>query len=205
MVDVRILGDADLDDAVAVLAHGIQEIPLYRWVLGDHVGDLGKREWLASVLLRPPLSAGCVAGAEIDGRLVGVLAWQVHGGDAPSTAPVLTREHLEPAKQTPDLLVRLRDLWTSPPLQSPVDDGVEVIVAAIAPEARGSTTLIDLVAGIEEYCQERNLPAFLWTGTRRVRDWFEVWWSGSEFAAIEWNGMTLYGLVSERPLTRRAD
>ncbi|GMU80129.1 MAG: hypothetical protein AMXMBFR46_29140 [Acidimicrobiia bacterium] len=205
VADVRILDDADLDAAVAVLAHGIREIPLYRWLLGEHADDLDKRAWLARILLLPLLRAGCVAGAEADGRLVGVLAWQPHDLDLSAvTEGALTRDDFSAVIQTPELLERLRELWTEPPLPPPVPDGVNMILVTVLPEVRGGDVLADLVAPVEEYCRERDRPAYLWTGSPRVRDWFAAGWHGRVFAEVEWNGVRLYGGVSGRPLTARS-
>ena len=204
VVDVRVLDDEEAEEAVAVVAHGIREIPLYRWLLGDHVDDSGKREWLARILLLPLLRAGCVAGAVIDGRLVGVLAWQPHDLRFGSTsATSLTRDDFAEVVETPELLERLRELWTAPPLPPPVEDGVNMILVAVLPEARGGDVLAELVAPVEAYCRERHRPAYLWTGSRRVRDWFAIGWYGEQFAEVDWNGVHLYGGISGRPLTAR--
>lgn len=167
VADVRILDNADLDAAVAVLARGIREIPLYRWLLGEHADDLGKRAWLAKILLLPLLRAGCVAGAEVDGRLVGVLAWQPHDLDlGVVTEGALTRDDFSAVIETLELLERLRELWTEPPLPPPVPDGVNMILVTVLPEVRGGDVLADLVVRLRSTAGSTTAPRICGPGRR---------------------------------------
>ncbi|WP_018177955.1 hypothetical protein [Jongsikchunia kroppenstedtii] len=200
MAHIITLDEGHLRPAVAVMAQGIGQIPLYQWLLGEHVDDPEKLEWLAELLLRPLLRVGCAAGAEEDGRLVGVLAWQPHDVDlSPDGQPPLTPADVAVAARTPGLRERLLELWTSPPLPSPVDDAVNCLFVALLPEARGGRALLDLMRTVEAFCHERNRPFYAWTGSPALRDWFISGWNTAEFATTERNGITMYGVVSDRP------
>ncbi|EGD53671.1 hypothetical protein [Gordonia neofelifaecis] len=200
MTTVITLDDNRLEEAVGVLEQGIGEIPLYQWLLGDHVADPAKREWLAELLLRPLLRVGCAVGAEADGRLVGVLAWHPHDVDlSPDGAAPLTPADVEVAVRTPGLRERLLELWTSRPLPLPVDDAVNCMLVALTPEARGGRAVIDMMREVERFCRDHDRPFYAWTGSPPLRDWFVSGWNATEFAVTEWNGVTMYGVVSDRP------
>jgi len=200
MADIITLDDSHLRPAVGVMAHGIGEIPLYRWLLGEYVDDQDKREWLAEILLRPLLRVGCALGAQEDGRLVGVLAWQPHDIDlAPDGLPPLTPDDVQVAVETPGLRERLLELWTSPPLPPPADDAVNCMFVALLPQARGGRTVLDLMRPIETFCRTRARPFYAWTGSPALRDWFLAGWNTSQFATTEWHQITMYGVVSDRP------
>ncbi|AUH67898.1 MULTISPECIES: hypothetical protein [Gordonia] len=200
MTEIVTLDDTDLTEAVRLAAHGIREIPLYQWLLGEHVGDSDKREWLARLLLRPLLRVGCVTGARSDGRLVGVLVWQPHDVDlSPDGEPPLTPADVEVAARTPGLRERLAELWTQPPLWSPVEDAVNCTLTTVEPGGRGGRTLIDMMRVVERYCAERDRPFYAWTGSPELRDWFVAGWAAEPFATTDWHGRTMYGVLSGRP------
>lgn len=179
------------------MAHGIADIPLYQWLLAEHIDDRDKREWLAALLLRPLLNVDCVVGAEIDGRLVGLVGWQPHDVNyAPDGEAPLTPADVEVAVRTPGLRERLLELWTSPPLPSPTEDAVNCFLTVISPELRGGRILLDMVQKIEDYCTERGRRYYAWTASPKFRDWMISGWNSSQFDQIEWNGVTMYGLVS---------
>ncbi|MBM7365436.1 hypothetical protein [Gordonia hydrophobica] len=205
MVDVVTLDETRLPEAIAVMEQGIADIPLYRWLLGEYVEEKDKREWLAELFLKPLLRVGYALGGERDGRLVCVLTWQPHDVSvSPDGRPPLTPEDVELAVRSPGLRERLLELWTAPPLPTPIDDAVNCLFITATPEARGVRTMIEMMRTVEDFCREHHRPVYLWTGSPRLRDWFLTGWHGSQFATREWNGMTMYGLVSERPLTARA-
>lgn len=205
MVEVVTLEEARLAEAVEVMEQGIGEIPLYRWLLGEYVDEKDTREWLAELILKPLLRVGYALGGEIDGRLVCVMTWRPHDASvSPDGIPPLTPADVDVAVRSPGLRERLLELWTAPPLPSPIDDAVNCLFIAAMPEARGARTTIDMVRTVEAFCREHHRPIYLWTGSAPLRDWFLAGWNMTQFATTEWHDLTLFGLVSERPLTARA-
>lgn len=199
-MDVITLDETRLREAVSLLADGIEEIPLYQWLLGEHIGERDKREWLAELLMRPLLRVGCAAGAVDGDRLVGLVVWRPPDLDlSPDGVPPLTPEDVEVAVRTPGLRERLLELWTSPPLPPPAPDAVNLMFAAAVPDVRGGDTIGRITQPIEKYCRERELPFYAWTGSPRLRDWFQLGWNTTLFGTTVWNGVTMYGVVSDRP------
>ena len=199
-MEVITLDESRLREAVAVLADGIAEIPLYQWLLGEHIVERDKREWLAELLMRPLLRVGCAVGAVEGERLVGLVVWRPPDLDlSPDGTAPLTPADVEVAVRTPGLRERLLELWTRPPLPPPSADAVNLMFAAATPAVRGGDTIIRITRPIEEYCRERELPFYAWTGSPRLRDWFRLGWNTTLFDTREWNGITMYGVVSDRP------
>ncbi|WP_226995676.1 hypothetical protein [Gordonia phthalatica] len=170
-MEVITLDETRLRDAISLLADGIVEIPLYQWLLGEHIGERDKREWLAELLMRPLLRVGCTVGAVDDGRLVGLVVWRPPDLDLSSDgAPPLTPDDVEVAVRTPGLRERLLELWTRPPLPPPVPDAVNLMFASATPDARGGDTITRITRPIEEYCRDHELPFYAWTGSPKLRD-----------------------------------
>lgn len=193
------LGDSDLRSAVRVVASCIDDVPLYRWLLGEYLQDTRLREWLAEFMIRPLLRAGYVIGAEVDGEIVAVLAWQPLGVDlSPNGEPLLTVADVQEAAQKPGLRERLHELLANPPLPSPAPDAVNILVAAVLPEARRHGLLIDMIRPLEDYCATHRVPAYVWTAAPELGAGFLAGWDLNQFMVKEWNGMTMYGLVSDR-------
>jgi len=198
---IRALDRNRLADVIAVAEQGVRDIPLYRWLLGEHIDDQNKREWLAELILRPLLNAGCVVGAvDSHGTLVGVVAWQPHDVNlSPDGTPPLTPADVEVAAATPGLRERLLELWTSPPLPIPVQDAVNCVFTAVLPDHRRGSLVLDMMETCEQFCADRNRPFYAWTGSPHLRDWFVSGWETTWFSTIEWNGVSYYGVVSDRP------
>ena len=200
MTSTFTLDESDLPRAIDVVAHSVGEIPLYQWLLGDHVDDPDKRAWLAELIVKPLLRAGYAVGAEEDGRLVGVLAWQPHDADlSPDGLPPLTPADVEVAAATPGLRERLVELWTEPPLSRPHDDAVCCVLTSVTPESRGARTLLEMMETIQQFCLERRRPFYAWTGSPALRDWFKRGWGADDFGTVSWNGVEMYGVVTPRP------
>lgn len=173
---------------------------MYRWVLGDHLPDLTLREWLAEILVRPYLNAGCVLGSFQNEHLVGILIWHPHDVElSPDGEPPLGPADFVRVAAIPGLRERLIEFLTSPQLPSPASDAVDVRIAAIVPEARGGDALVRMMREVERFCVSAARPYYAWTGSKRLRDWFVHEWGASLFATESRNGLDLYGVVSERP------
>ncbi|MGB3304173.1 hypothetical protein [Gordonia sp. (in: high G+C Gram-positive bacteria)] len=203
MPEIFTLDDANVDAAVKLIARGVAEIPLYQWLLGEHVDDEEKCEWLAELLLRPLQRVGCVVGAREEGRLVGVLVWQPHDVNlSPDGQPPITPADVAVAAQTPGLRERLANLWTTQPLPLPVEDAVCCVLSVVEPKYRGGPMLYDMTVKVEDFCHENDRPFYCWTGSSHVRDWFVRGWGAMVFDTREWEGRPMYGLVTERPPRR---
>ncbi|WP_132992887.1 hypothetical protein [Gordonia zhaorongruii] len=202
MADIITLDDTRLVQATEILADCVAEIPLYRWLLGEHVDDQSKREWLSEILIRPLLHVGCVVGAVADDRLIGVLLWQAHDVDlAPGGEPPLTPADVQVAIDTPGLRERLLELWTSDVLVAPAEDAVNCMLVAVLPEFRRASVTLDMMREVQEFCIRSNRPFYAWTGSAPLRWWFQDGWSATEFGSVEWHGTAMYGVVSDRPPT----
>ncbi|MCG7630772.1 hypothetical protein MHN80_00440 [Gordonia McavH-238-E] len=196
----RTLTAADLRPATELLARAVEEIPLYRWVLGDRLTDRSLREWLAEILVRPYLGAGYVIGSFFDEHLVGILIWHPHDVELSSDgAPLLIPEDFVRVATIPGLRERLIQFLTSEQLPFPATDAVDVRIAAVAPEVRGGDALTGMMREVERFCVSAARPYYAWTGSKRLRDWFVHEWGASLFATESRNGLDLYGVVSERP------
>ncbi|MGF0327327.1 hypothetical protein [Gordonia hongkongensis] len=173
---------------------------MYRWVLGDHLPDLTLREWLAEILVRPYLKAGCVFGYFQNEHLVGILIWHPHDVElSPDGEPPLVPADFVWVAAIPGLRERLIVFLTSPQLASPASDAVDVRIAAVVPEARGGDALVRMMREVERFCVSAARPYYAWTGSARLRDWFVHEWGATLFATEQRNGLDLYGVVSERP------
>ncbi len=173
---------------------------MYRWVLGDHLPDLTLREWLAEILVRPYLKAGCVLGSFQNEHLVGILIWHPHDVElSPDGEPPLVPADFVRVAAIPGLRERLIEFLTSPQLPSPASDAVDVRIAAIVPEARGGDALVRMMREVERFCVSAARPYYAWTGSARLRDWFVHEWGATLFATEQRNGLDLYGVVSDRP------
>ncbi|PWD45056.1 hypothetical protein ACN93_00140 [Gordonia paraffinivorans] len=200
MTEVGILTRADLSSVVELLSASVDEIPMYSWVLGEHLSDRELRAWLAEILVRPYLNAGYVLGARESGRLVGALVWQPHDADLTSDGtPLLTPDDFVRVARIPGVRERLAAWLTSPQLPVPVPDAVNLRIAVVAPEARGGDTLVELVRRVERFCAETCRPYYAWTGSPRLREWFCSVWNATDFATVDFHGIALYGIESERP------
>lgn len=200
------LAGEDLRPAVEMLADHLDEIPLYRWLLGEHASDLDLRRWLAEILVRPLLNAGCVFGSRRGRRLVGLLVFQLHDADLSlDGAPPLTPADVTRVASMPGLRERFAELLSSSQLAPPVDDAVSLRLAIVTPEERGGRALIGMMRGIERFCIAASRPYYAWTGSESLRRYYSQVWGASEFAVEDWNGITMYGLVSDRPPRPRPD
>lgn len=205
MPEIIVLDEVNMPAAVQLVARGIGEIPIYQWLLGEHIEDQSKREWLADILMRPLQRVGSALGARDGDRLVAVLVWQPHDiVTSPEGRPALTPDDIAVAIATPGLRERLLELWTSDLLPRPEPDAVNCVLAVVDPDFRGGRVLVDMIGTVEDFCREHNRPMFCWTGSERTRDWFRDGWNLTLFATNEWNGRRMYGLVSDRPPGRGA-
>ncbi|OUC78689.1 hypothetical protein [Gordonia lacunae] len=196
----RTLTRADLRPATALLARALEEIPLYRWVLGEHITDPTLCEWLAEILVRPYLDSGYVIGSHQNEHLAGILIWHPHDVDlSPEGEPPLVPADFVRAATIPGLRERLIRFLTSPQLPSPAPDAVDVRIAAVLPEARGADALTGMMREVERFCVSAVRPYYAWTGSERLRDWFVHEWGAAPFATERRDGLDLYGVVSERP------
>ncbi|MFE0747906.1 hypothetical protein [Gordonia sp. NPDC058843] len=196
----RTLTTADLRPATQLLARAIEDIPLYRWVLGDYLTDPALREWLAEILVRPYLKAGYVIGSFQNEHLVGVLIWHPHDVELSSDGePPLVPDDFVRVAAIPGLRERLIQFLTSAQLPSPAADAVDVRIAAVLPEARGGDALVRMMREVERFCVAAARPYYAWTGSERLRDWFVHEWGATLFATESRNGLDMYGVVSERP------
>lgn len=203
MLEIFTLDDEYADAAVQLVADSVDQIPLYRWLLGEHVDDRVKREWLADLFIRPLRRLGCVVGARDGGRLVAVLLWQPHDVDvSPDGKAPLTPDDVAVAVATPGLRERLLKLWTTDPLPAPVPDGVNCVLTVVEPAYRGGSVLYDMTRKVEDFCHEHNRPFYCWTGSTHVRDWFCEGWGATVFGITEWEGRPMYGLITDRPPCR---
>ncbi|GAB83940.1 hypothetical protein RVF83_18975 [Gordonia rubripertincta] len=204
--DTVTLAPGDLESAIALLADHVHEVPLYRWLLGDHISDLDLRKWLAEILVRPLLNAGCVFGSRRGDRLVGLLLFQPHDADlSPDGAPPLSPADVTRVASIPGLRERFVELLTSSQLAPPVDDAVSLRLALVSPAERGGPALIGMMREIERFCTEASRPYYAWTGSESLRRYYAEVWGASEFGVEDWNGITMYGLVSDRPPRPRPD
>ncbi|ATD70856.1 MULTISPECIES: hypothetical protein [Gordonia] len=200
MTETVVLAGDDLGPAIELLSESIGEIPMYGWLLGEHITDRGLREWLAEILVRPLLNAGCVLGSRHDGQLVGMVIWQPHDVDlSPDGTPPLTPADFTRLATVPGVRERMVELLTGPQLPRPAADAVDLRIAAVSAAARGSRAMTDMMREVEKFCVTTSRPYYAWTGSPRLRDWYSQAWGASVFAVEEWNGITMYGLVSERP------
>ncbi|WP_238422368.1 hypothetical protein [Gordonia sp. 'Campus'] len=200
MTMVRVLAADDLESAIELLASSLDDIPLYRWVLGEHIGDLALRRWLAEILVRPFVDAGCVVGAHRQKGLVGILVWRAHDvALSPEGKPPLVPADFAAVAAVPGLRERTIQLLTSTRLPPPAEDAVDLRIAAVMPEARGGSVLTELMGEVERFCVSALRPYYAWTGSERLRDWFVHEWGAAPFATENRNGLELYGVVSERP------
>ena len=205
-VETSTLTYDDLGCAIEVLARHVDEIPLYRWLLGEHISDIDLRKWLAEILVRPLLKAGCVLGSRRDGRLVGLLLFQPQDADlSPDGEPPLVPADVTRVATMPGLRERFTELLTSSQLAPPVDDAVSLRLALVLPEERGGRALIGMMREIERFCTAASRPYYAWTGSETLRRYYTEVWGANEFAVEDWNGITMYGLVSGRPPRRRTE
>ena len=199
-IETIILDADDLGPGIDLLADSLHDIPLYTWLLGERMSDRSLRRWLAEILVRPLLGVGCVIGARRDGRLVGMLVFQPHDTDlSPGGEPPLTPADFTVLANVPGVRERVAELLTSTRLASPVDDAVNLRIAIVAPEERGGRALIGMMREIERFCIAASRPYYAWTGSEDLRRYYTQVWGASEFAVQDWNGITMYGLVSDRP------
>ncbi len=199
-IETTALTGDDLDSVVDLLAHGLNEIPLYLWLLGEHMADHSLRKWLAEILVRPLLNVGCVLGSFRRGQLVGILVFQPHDVDlAPGGEPPLTPGDFSAVAAVPGLRERVVELLTGSRLAPPVHDAVNLRIGIVAPAERGGRVLVDLMSEVERFCTAASRPYYAWTGSESLRRYYAQVWGASEFAVENWNGITMYGLVSDRP------
>ncbi|SDU31824.1 hypothetical protein [Gordonia westfalica] len=200
VIETITLTDKDLDSAVDVLADGLHEIPLYTWLLGEHISDRSLRRWLAEILVRPLLNAGCVLGSRREGRLVGILVFQPHDAElSPDGKPPLTPADFTVAADVPGLRERVVELLTSTRLAAPADDAVNLRIGIVAAGERGGRAVTGMMREVERFCIVASRPYYAWTGSESLRRYYTQVWGASEFAVEDWNGVTMYGLVSDRP------
>ncbi|GAA14376.1 hypothetical protein [Gordonia alkanivorans] len=202
---VTLTGD-DLDPVIELLADGLDEIPLYSWLLGEHMADRSLRKWLAEILVRPLLNAKCVVGARRGVRLVGLLVFQPHDADlAVDGKPPLTPADFAAVATVPGVRERIAELLTSSKLAPPADDAVNLRIGVVAQSERGGRATIGMMREIERFCTAASRPYYAWTGSETLRRYYTEVWGANEFAVEDWNGITMYGLVSDRPPRRRTE
>ncbi|MCK8612331.1 hypothetical protein [Gordonia sp. C13] len=202
---VTLTGD-DLDPAIELLADGLDEIPLYSWLLGDHIADRSLREWLAEILVRPLLNAGYVIGARLGDRLVGLLVYQPHDADlSVDGSPPLAPADFAAVATVPGVRERVAELLTSSTLAPPADDAVNLRIGVVARTERGGRATVAMVRELERFCTAAARPFYAWTGSESLRRYYTEVWGANEFAVEDWNGIKMYGLVSDRPPRRRTE
>lgn len=194
----------DLPGASELLGDGLVEMPVYEWILGEHVEDRGVRTALARVILRPMIAAGYVVGVDGASGLLGLLVWyqKSAGGSVGEAGPGSAVDPDDVAFLTshPDLARRLLEFWNGPALPSPEPDAVSMPLATVSSDARGSGVIRALVRTVEEFCIANDTRFYVWTGRERLRDLYVNGWGVEQFAVREFDeNTTLYGLASDRP------
>ncbi|TYQ09829.1 UNVERIFIED_ORG: hypothetical protein L601_003000000290 [Gordonia westfalica J30] len=205
-IETGTLTGDDLDAAIELLADGLDEIPLYAWLLGEHIADRSLRKWLANILVRPLLNAGYVIGARRGDRLVGLLVFQPHDADlSVGGKPPLTPADFAAVATVPGVRERVADLLTGSKLQPPAEDAINLRIGVVAHTERGGRATVAMMRELERFCTAAARPFYAWTGSESLRRYYSEVWGATEFAIESWNGITMYGLVSDgAPRSRRA-
>ncbi|MHC3002136.1 hypothetical protein [Gordonia metallireducens] len=205
-IETVTLGGADLDLAIELLADRLDEIPLYSWLLGEHIADRSLRKWLAEILVRPLLNAGYVIGARRGDRLVGLLVFQPHDADlSVGGKPPLAPADFAAVATVPGMRERVADLLTGSKLPPPADDAINLRIGVVAHTERGGLATVAMMRELERFCAAAARPFYAWTGSETLRRYYTEVWGATEFSSENWNGITMYGLVSDgAPRSRRA-
>ena len=194
----RPLTGVDLESAARVLGDGFAEMPVYRYLLGDHVDRVTVRIGLARVLLRRLLDGGYVAGVHDDARLIGLVAWFRDGDEQLLPSAAVDPADVEFLLAYPDVARRLLELAQAP-LPVPEPRAVTLSHIVVVPDRRHAGIVPVLADVVIEVAVAAETFFYAWTGSVELRERFCRGWNLTPFAEHRLpDGTVLYGIRSER-------
>lgn len=130
--------------AVALVANGVTEVPLYRWLLGSEDDDR-PAHWWAELLLAAHGDQGARGSRDQGGRLCGVALWAPPGRTRPDYAATLVERTRQMVTGVPGFVQRYREMWAAEEGYRPGSASVDIVFATVDVSLRRSGVLAELI------------------------------------------------------------
>lgn len=131
-------------DAVALIARGVLEVPLYRWLLGDEKLNDRATLW-AELLIASHGGDGARGCYDETGGLRGVALFAAPGRTPPMYTDTLRERTRAMVQEVPGFLGRYREMTEADADYRPSSTPLDIVFASVDASARRSGVLAELV------------------------------------------------------------
>ncbi|MDL9946995.1 hypothetical protein QSJ19_15630 [Gordonia sp. ABSL11-1] len=174
-VSVRDLSWEDRDLAVPLLAAGVAEVPLYRWLLGAGPdGDVIR--WWADSMFAAHVADGARGLVEDDGTMRGVILWSPPNRCQTEYPEDLRRTTAEMVTRIPGFVQRYEEMATAETSASPAEASLGIVFAGVERNCRRRGLLGDLVDPVIAMADDGGAPVVVQTSDPQLAVTYERRW-----------------------------
>ena len=187
-------------DAVALIARGVREVPLYRWLLGD--GDRDDREVLwAELLLAAHGGDGARGCYDQTGSLRGVALFAAPGRTPPTYADTLRDRTRAMVHEVPGFLERYREMSTAEARYQPSSSPLDIVFAAVDASSRGCGMLAELVDPLVEAADRAGVPVLARASDSALAATYERRWGTTPRGCYRVTGGPVVWILQRDPIS----
>lgn len=144
-------------DAVAIIAHGVVEVPLYRWLLDDDDPDGRARLW-AELLIASYGAGGARRSHDEVDRLRGIALFASPDRTPPRYVDTLRRRTLQMVEEIPGFAERYQEMRRGEARYSPSSTPLDIVFAAVDTSSRRSGVLAELIDPLIDTADRAGVP-----------------------------------------------
>ncbi|RPA06079.1 hypothetical protein [Gordonia sp. OPL2] len=174
-VSVRDLNWEDRDIAVPLVATGIGEVPLYRWLLGADPGD-DVIHWWADSLFAAHVADGARGLVGDDGTMRGVILWSPPNRRPTEYPEDLRRTTAAMITRIPGFTQRYEEMVTAETAASPAGTSLGIVFAGVERTSRRRGLLGDLVDPVIAMADDGGVPVVVQTCDPQLAVTYERRW-----------------------------
>ncbi|MGP3706028.1 GNAT family N-acetyltransferase [Gordonia paraffinivorans] len=173
---IRRLSASDRDAALDLLEGGLQEVPVYRWLLGEDA-SVDVFRWYGELLFVEHLS-GLRGIFDESGALVALIAVNTNADEAGRADDDLRERSKRYITTIAGFAQRFRELKEKSAATAVKEDAIRVIFALVHPDHRRNGTLSTLVEPVIERGRREGLPITASSSDPALKELYRRKWGG---------------------------
>ncbi|MEO9326619.1 hypothetical protein [Gordonia aurantiaca] len=171
----RPMTEEDREAALDLLESGLQEVPMYRWLLGEDAPSDAYR-WYGELLFAENL-AGLKGTFDAAGDLIALVAFSEPGRRSAPVSEELKAQNNHWVRALPGFPQRLTELRTKAADASVADEPLSIMFALVRPDHRRNGTLTALVDPIVRDGLRRGWVVVTTTADPVMSDYYARRWN----------------------------